>query len=93
VGYCPHSEGADIMIYDPTLVARDASGALHNLAMDSARAHPDVPMLLAWTGEDEPAEVAEIQRALPRIQKADLRSFDALATQLEALPATPFVLS
>lgn len=47
-GYCPLSEGADLTIYDPELVAYDDAGHVHNLAIDSALAHPDVPMLLAW---------------------------------------------
>ena len=47
-GYCPLTEGADLMIYDPRLTALDALGQRYNLAVDSAKAHPDVPMLLAW---------------------------------------------
>jgi hypothetical protein len=47
-GYCPLTEGADLMIYDPDLVAVDGAGRRHNLALDSALSHPDVPMLLAW---------------------------------------------
>jgi hypothetical protein len=47
-GYCPLSEAADLMIYDPTLTALDAAGTRYNLAVDSARAEPDVPMLLDW---------------------------------------------
>src|SRR5690349_12712216 len=43
-GYCPLSEGADLMIYNPRLTAADESGQTHNLAIESARAHPDVPM-------------------------------------------------
>jgi len=38
------------MIYDPDLFAIDDGGRQHNLALDSALAHPDVPMLLAWSG-------------------------------------------
>jgi hypothetical protein len=48
-GYCPLSEGADLMIYDPQLTSLDANGTAHNLAVDSALAHPGVPMLLAWS--------------------------------------------
>jgi len=51
-GYCPLTEGADLMIYDPQLTALDALGQRYNLAVDSAKAHPDLPMLLAW-GPDE----------------------------------------
>lgn len=53
-GYCPLTEGADLMIYDPLLTAGDAEDHLHNLATDSALAHPDVPMLLAWSNEGAP---------------------------------------
>src|SRR5579871_2362305 len=48
-GYCPLTEGADLMIYDPQLTSLDAEGHEHSLAVDSALAHPDVPMLLAWS--------------------------------------------
>jgi hypothetical protein len=54
-GYCPLSEGADLMIYDPDLVALDEAGREHNLALDSALAHPDVPMLLASSPAEAPS--------------------------------------
>ena len=54
-GYCPLTEGADLMIYDPELTALDGMGHRYNLAVDSARAHQDVPMLLAWS----PAQVPD----------------------------------
>lgn len=47
-GYCPLTEGTDLMLYDPSLTSFDDSGRLHNLALESAVAHPDVPLLLAW---------------------------------------------
>jgi hypothetical protein len=53
-GYCPLTEGADLMIYDPALTAEDEVGEVHNLSIDSALAHPDVPMLLAWSPETAP---------------------------------------
>ena len=53
-GYCPLSEGADAMVYDPHLIALDDAGDTHNLAIDSALAHPDVPMLLAWPADTVP---------------------------------------
>ncbi len=53
-GYCPITEGADLMIYDPRLTALDRAGRPYNLAVDSAKAHPDVPMLLAWGPEAVP---------------------------------------
>jgi hypothetical protein len=54
VGYCPLTEGAELMIYDPLLTALDAQGQRYNLAADSARAHPDIPMLLAWPADEVP---------------------------------------
>jgi hypothetical protein len=48
-GYCPLTEAAELMIYDPQLTAPDAAGVSHTLAIDSAVAHPDVPMLLAFS--------------------------------------------
>jgi hypothetical protein len=53
-GYCPLTESADLMIYDPQLTALDSLGQRYNLALDSARAHPDVPMLLAWSPAETP---------------------------------------
>jgi len=53
-GYCPLTAGADLMIYDPELTAVDAVGRRYNLAVDSAQAHPDVPMLLAWGPNEVP---------------------------------------
>ncbi len=53
-GYCPLTEGAELMIYDPLLTALDAQGKRYNLAVDSALAHPDVPMLLAWAPNEVP---------------------------------------
>jgi len=53
-GYCPLTEGADLMIYDPHLTAFDDAGHEHNLATESAVAHPDVPMLLAWSPDAVP---------------------------------------
>jgi hypothetical protein len=71
-GYCPLTEGADLMIYDPQLTALDAAGRRYNLAVDSALAHPDVPMLLAWSPR-QPAEassVGGIQAEVPSVQVA-----------------------
>jgi len=41
------------MIYDRSLTGLDEAGHAYNLAADSARAHPDVPMLLAWSPDEE----------------------------------------
>src|SRR5437763_9354218 len=53
-GYCPLTESADLMIYDPDLTGLTDLGLPCNLAVDSARAHPEVPMLLAWAPSDPP---------------------------------------
>jgi len=53
-GYCPLTEGADLMIYDPRLNAPDGAGHVHNLATESALSDPTVPMLLAWSPETVP---------------------------------------
>jgi hypothetical protein len=53
-GYCPLTEAADLMIYDPLLTALDPQGQRYNLAVDSARAHPEVPMVLAWGPHEVP---------------------------------------
>jgi hypothetical protein len=54
-GYCPLTEAADVMIYDPLLSGVNAQGERDNLATESAMAHPDVPMLLAWAPPAVPA--------------------------------------
>jgi hypothetical protein len=54
VGYCPLTEGADLMIYDPWLTALNAHGERYNLALSSTLAHPEIPMLLAWSQADMP---------------------------------------
>jgi hypothetical protein len=56
-GYCPLTDAADVLIYDPSLVALDADGASHNLAVESALAHPALPMLVTsfTPAEREPA--------------------------------------
>src|ERR1700738_3481281 len=53
-GYCPLTESADLMIYDPQLTGLNDLGQPYNLAVDSAQAHPEVPMLLAWAPTDVP---------------------------------------
>ena len=52
-GYCPLTDAADVLIYDPTLVGLGVSGAYQNLALESARAHPDIPMLVTAFTEGE----------------------------------------
>lgn len=85
-GYCPLSEGADLMIYDPELVALDDTCQRHNLALDSAHAHPDVPMLLAWPEASVPeAETLRmVLSAAPSVHVA-AREPVALRNQIKAL--------
>jgi hypothetical protein len=85
-GYCPLSEGADLMVYDPDLFANDDTGQRHNLALDSALAHPDVPMLLAWSDTSVPhAETLRgILAAAPSVHVAAHEPM-ALRNQIHAL--------
>jgi hypothetical protein len=53
-GYCPLTESADLMLYDAGLTALDSHGRRYNLALDSALAHPEVPLLLDWSPEVPP---------------------------------------
>src|SRR5689334_19190158 len=71
-GYCPLSEGADLMIYDLDLRAVDDGGEIHNLALDSALAHTDVPMLLAWSPDAVPdaGTLRAIRAAAPGVRVA-----------------------
>src|SRR5436309_11225976 len=89
VGYCPLTEAADLLIYDPDLVAHGADGQCHILAVDSANAHPDVPLLLAWPGPDEPASVSAVVAEVPRAQRA-LTEPDDLVGQVRQLVGPPF---
>jgi hypothetical protein len=45
----------DLLIYDPLLTAVNARGDRYSQVIDTALAHPDIPMLLAWS----PAKVPE----------------------------------
>ena len=85
-GYCPLTEGADLMVYDPTLASLDADGHSHNLAVDSALAHPDVPMLLAWSPDSVPDAgiVREIRAHVPHVHVA-AHNPEALVRQVRAL--------
>jgi hypothetical protein len=85
-GYCPLTEGADLMIYDPLLTSLDAEGRVHSLAVDSALAHPDVPMLLAWSPEQVPdaGTLRAIRAQAPRVHvAADERA--ALLVQVQTM--------
>ena len=95
-GYCPLTESADLMIYDPELTGRDELGRPHNLAVDSARAHPELPMLLAWPRTDPPdvgtlrsmkAEVPHVHVAAsePDTRLRQIRELIAGSSALEML--------
>lgn len=87
-GYCPITEAADLMIYAPEMTGVDDDGTVHNLAVDSANAHPDVPMLLAWPADTEPASVEAILREAPTARRAD-EDPEALLAQVRALVGAP----
>ena len=81
------------MIYDPQLSASDAEGRAHNLALDSALAHLDVPMLLAWSPTSVPdaGTLRAIRVQAPHVQLA-ARDPAALLGQIQTLlveKATP----
>jgi hypothetical protein len=59
-GYCPLTDAADVLIYDPTLVALDDDGVSHNLALESALSHPDIPMLVTGFTETEAEGAADV---------------------------------
>ena len=60
------------MIYDPELTALDSLGQRYNLAVDSAQAHPEVPMLLAWSPAEVPdaGTLREIRAQAPQVHAA-----------------------
>jgi hypothetical protein len=86
MGYCPLTEGADVMIYDPRLMTPEAEGQRRSLAVESALAHPGIPMLLAWSPEALPdaGTLREIRASVPwahvaaHDQAALLRQVNAL---------------
>jgi hypothetical protein len=86
VGYCPLTEGAELMIYDPELTGVDERGGECNLALDSALAHPDVPMLLAWAAAAPPSvgTLGDIRARAPHVRIA-ARETDALVPQIGRL--------
>jgi hypothetical protein len=83
VGYCPLTEGADLMIYDPKLVGRDHAGRTYNLAIDSGLAHPDVPLVL------ETDEAAARIEAVPGAEIAERETSAFLAQVRRLLESTP----
>jgi hypothetical protein len=89
-GYCPLTEGAELMIYDPQLTAPDAVGHIHSLAVDSAVAHPDVPMLLASSPKSAPdgGTLSAIRAQAPHVHVA-AHEPAALLRQIKALLTNP----
>jgi hypothetical protein len=88
VGYCPLTEGADAMIYQADLTGLDREGRCYNLALDSALAHPELPVFLVWHGESEPRCVAEILGAAPNAARAPEDRAE-LVKRLAACTAAP----
>ena len=80
------------MIYDPELTAADPQGRRCNLALDSALAHPDVPMLLAWPPAAEPrAETLRMLHAGAGHVRLARRDPTALVEQVRALVGSPLI--
>jgi hypothetical protein len=93
VGFCPLTEGADLLIYDPELSAVDPRGERENLALESALAHPDVPMLLAWPPDHTPhAETLQTIHARAPHVHAARREPSALVHQIQTLIARPLAV-
>jgi hypothetical protein len=85
-GYCPLTEAADLMIYDPLLTGFNTDGARDNLAAESAMAHPDVPVLLAWVPPSMPdVGVLRAIRALAPNVHVAAHDSAALLRQIHAL--------
>jgi hypothetical protein len=90
-GYCPLTEGADVMIYDPRLTSTDAEKQDHNLAVDAALAHPEVPLLLVWSRSTVPdvGTLRAIRSQVPWVQIAEHAPNGLLRQIHELLLATP----
>jgi hypothetical protein len=84
--YCPLTEGADLMIYDPQLTSPDDLDNTVNLAAASASAHPEVPMLLAWRPSEPPdiGMLRAIRAEAPHVHVA-AHELPALLRQIGAL--------
>ncbi|MBI4494671.1 MAG: hypothetical protein HY690_17990 [Chloroflexi bacterium] len=91
VGFCPLTEAADLLIYDPDLVGYDLADRAHSLAVDSAAAHADLPLLLAWRGAEEPPSVAAIKAQVPRAQRASAGDLVGQVWHLVGPPSGPVV--
>lgn len=85
------------MIYDPELTGADAVGRRYNLAVDSAQAHSDVPMLLAWGPNEvpDPGTLRAIRLDAPQVHVAAstpagrLKQISQLIAASLAAEATP----
>jgi hypothetical protein len=68
----PPCNGSNLR-YDPTLVELDADGASHNLAVESALAHPDIPKLVT---SFTPAETEAAASVMAQAQNFELGAQD-----------------
>jgi hypothetical protein len=87
-GYCPLTEAADLVIYDPHLRVTGRDDQSHLLVVDCAEAHPDVPILLAWSPASVPdvGTLRAIRAQVPWVRLAAQDS-DAFLRQIENLLA------
>jgi hypothetical protein len=78
------------MIYDPELTGVDAHGRAYNLAVDSALAQPDVPVLLAWpaTASPDAGTLRAIRMEAPQVRLA-ARAPEPLVRQIGQLLSSP----
>ncbi len=88
LGYCPLTNGADLMLYDPALEGIGLDGTSQTLAIDSGRAHPEVPLLLDSDDANYPAAALDaIRKAIPGAEVAE-REPEALLAQIGRLLGT-----
>jgi hypothetical protein len=88
LGACPLTDEADVLIYEPGLIGLDREGLIHWLAVESARTHPSVPLLLAWQGEEVPASARAVAEQAPDAQFA-VRELTGLVEQVRSLIGPP----
>jgi hypothetical protein len=91
-GSCSLTDGADLLIYDPTLIATDMNGVLRNLAVESAQAHPTIPMLVPVATAAEAEMAPGVIAQGPQVTRAATDRAELLGQVRQLLVRSPELL-